>query len=97
MRTIICCIRGCEFTNSTGTSVTSWTDNGLSDIVFYSNVIHDNGIWDPNEAEGDQDYHGIGIGAKGTRICLAIDDEMYHNSGDGVQVNGSTSSSLSQY
>ncbi len=62
------CIRGCEFTNSTGTSVTSWTDNGLSDIVFYSNVIHDNGIWDPNKAEGDQDYHGIGIGAKGTRI-----------------------------
>jgi hypothetical protein len=82
------CIRGCEFTNSTGTSATSWTDNSLSDIVFYANVIHDNGTWDPNIAEGDEDNHGISIGV-GTRMWV-LDNEMYHNSGDGVQINGSS-------
>jgi hypothetical protein len=83
------CIRDCEFTHSTGTSATSWTDNSLSDIVFYANIIHDNGTWDPNEAEGDEDSHGISIGAKGTRVW-AVDNEMYHNSGDGIQINGTS-------
>lgn len=82
------CIRNCEFTNASGVDVLSWTSNNLKEIVFYANVVHDNGTWDPNVAVGDEDYHGIAIGGPLANMWC-IDNEFYHNSGCAVQINGS--------
>jgi len=57
------------------------------DIVVYNMKIHDNGVWDPTQATGDQDYHGIEV-KFGTYNVWIVDNQLYHNSGDGVQING---------
>ncbi|MGD9367450.1 MAG: right-handed parallel beta-helix repeat-containing protein [Desulfobacteraceae bacterium] len=59
----------------------------ISDIVLYNNLIHDNGNVN---ADFDQDVHGIAVG--GARYVWVVDNEMYRNSGDGIQINGSTTS-----
>lgn len=52
-------------------------------LVFYDNVIHDNGQW---HADFDQDVHGIAL-TRRTHHVWIVDNEFYHNSGDGVQIN----------
>lgn len=52
-------------------------------LVFYKNLIHDNGNW---QADHDQDVHGITV-ARRTHHVWIVDNEFYHNSGDGVQIN----------
>lgn len=56
----------------------------ISNIVFYNNKIHNNGDW---QATFDQDNHGIGVGGNTNNIWV-IENEMSHNSGDGIQING---------
>ncbi len=53
------------------------------DLVFYNNVIHDNGDW---QASYDQDCHGIALERYTSNVWI-VDNEFYHNSGDGVQIN----------
>jgi hypothetical protein len=61
----------------------SWSSAYNHDVVFYNNVAHDNGDW---HAEYDQDYHGMRVGKNCSYIWI-VDNEMYHNSGDGLQIN----------
>ena len=59
----------------------------FSDIVIYNNEIRDRGIWDPEVAEDDRDYHGITIGWKSlVSNVWVVDNEVYHNEGDAVQI-----------
>ena len=73
-----------------GWGLVSWNSNDLSDVVVLRTKIHDNGNW---QATFDQDIHGIGLyrsgGSTGTvaRVWI-VDNEFWHNSGDGVQING---------
>jgi Right handed beta helix region len=52
-------------------------------IVVYDNVIRDNGDW---QATVDQDKHGIVV-VKHTRDVWILENRIYRNSGDGVQIN----------
>ncbi|MBW2277359.1 MAG: hypothetical protein JRF63_07695, partial [Deltaproteobacteria bacterium] len=52
-------------------------------IVFFANSVHDNG---DVEAEFDEDHHGIALGHHAAHVWI-LDNEMYLNSGDGLQVN----------
>jgi len=82
-------VRKCNFTgdeNNGGFGLGSWTSNTIEHVVLFGNVMHDNGIWDPLVAVGDQDVLGLGIGAK-VSYAWIVDNEMYHNSGDGMQIN----------
>jgi hypothetical protein len=70
--------------------VQTWSAANTSDIVILRALIHDNGNW---KASFDQDNHGIGVyrasDATGTISNVWIlDSEFFHNSGDGVQING---------
>ncbi len=53
------------------------------DLVFFRNRIHDNGDW---QADYDQDVHGLAVGRRTHHVWI-VDNEFYHNSGDGVQVS----------
>jgi Right handed beta helix region len=70
--------------------VQTWSAANTTDIVILRAQIHDNGNWLTNF---DQDAHGIGVyrsaDATGTiaRVWI-LDSELFHNSGDGVQING---------
>jgi len=79
-------LRNSELHNSTGETVVSWTQNKVHDVMFYNNIIYDNGTWDPAVATGDEDHHGIGVGGNSYNVWV-LDNEMYHNSGDGIQIN----------
>lgn len=82
-------IRACDFSGNEdggGTGIATWSSNLVRDIVYFGNIIHDNGLWDPLTAEGDQDNHAIAIGAGVSNVWI-VDNETYHNSGNGVQVN----------
>ncbi|MBI2671371.1 right-handed parallel beta-helix repeat-containing protein [Candidatus Woesearchaeota archaeon] len=57
----------------------------ISYIVFYKNEIHDNGNW---QATFDQDVHGIAVG-RANNIWV-LNNKLYRNSGDGIQINGLT-------
>jgi hypothetical protein len=86
------CIRGCEFygnENGGGIQIASYSANKIEQIVLHGNAIHDNGVWDPNIAVGDQDTHGIVVNG-GVSYLWVVDNEIYHNSGDGMQVNSYT-------
>ncbi len=78
-------IRHSEVTNCGGSAVqiASWDGKPIHDIVIYDCKIHGNG--DVN-ADYDQDYHGIGVGA-GVHNLWVVDNELYANSGDGIQIN----------
>jgi len=81
-------VRNCDFhgdENGGGFGIASYTSNEVHHIVLYDNVIHDNGIWNPEIAEGDQDNHGIALGGN---YVWVLDCELYHNSGDGIQIGG---------
>jgi hypothetical protein len=63
--------------------VTTWSQNKIHDVVFYNNIMHDNGVWDPDVAVGDEDYCGIAIG--GTYNIWVLDNEMYTTAGMGFR------------
>jgi hypothetical protein len=66
-----------------GTGIAAYGESILSNCVFYNNKIFQNG--DVN-ANFDQDNHGIGVGL-GAQYLWVVDNEMYKNSGDGIQIN----------
>jgi len=57
------------------------------DVVIFDVRIHDNGAW--QNTAGDEDHHGIGLGHHVDHVWV-LDSEMFHNSGDGIQINGKT-------
>jgi len=63
--------------NSAGVSVSG------KDIVVYNNLIYDNGEW---QGLTENDFHGVGVGSPAERVWI-VDNEMYHNGGDGVQIS----------
>jgi hypothetical protein len=70
-----------------GIGVESWDGSSTSsDVVIWDNKVHDNG--DVNAAF-DQDRHGIHIGERVSRVWV-IDNEMWRNSGDGIQISART-------
>lgn len=71
--------------------------NALSHIVLYNNTIHDNGIWDPKLAVGDRDIHGVVIGWYSlVDHVWVLDNDIYHNEGDSIQVNAGPNSNAHQ-
>jgi hypothetical protein len=56
----------------------------VEDIVIYDNKIYDN--WATYADGSPRDYHGIGIVDYAERIWV-VDNEIYDNSGDGLQAN----------
>jgi len=71
-----------------GLGIVSWSDGRTrtDNVLVYNNSIHDNG--DVN-ATFDQDVHGIGVGNYVDHVWI-LDNEMYRNSGDGIQINAGT-------
>jgi hypothetical protein len=55
----------------------------LDNIVLWDNLIHDNG--DLN-ATFDQDVHGVSV-SDHVRYLWVVDNQIYRNSGDGIQIN----------
>ena len=53
------------------------------DIVFYNNVIYDNGDW---ESEVENDVHGVSVRWYCYNVWI-LDNEIYHNGGDSVQID----------
>jgi hypothetical protein len=92
-------LRHSEVRNGPDATTSAVAIGGSSDsakaenIVIYDTVIHDNGDW---QATYDQDHHGIGISSFAQNIWI-VDNEMYHNSGDGIQINGSNASTHHVY
>ncbi|MHC5062191.1 MAG: InlB B-repeat-containing protein, partial [Planctomycetota bacterium] len=81
-------VRKVEIQNRTGGPTTalssgSWTSEWSHDIVFYNNIVHDVGDW---QTSGDEDHHAIGPGGRAYNIWI-VDNEVWHASGDGTQVN----------
>ncbi len=70
--------RVCEV-NTNGISITADAHH----ILISHCIFHDNGDW---LADYDQDYHGVLI--SGGKDVWVLDSEMYHNSGNGLQING---------
>jgi hypothetical protein len=66
-----------------GIDIESYNTNTVSNVVIYSNTIHDNGDL---AATSDQDVHGIAVGARVSNLWI-VDNEFYRNSGDGIQIN----------
>ena len=63
-------------------------NNAISNVTLYNNTIHDNGIWQPELAEGDRDIHGLVIGWFSlVDHVWVLDNDIYHNEGDSIQVN----------
>ena len=82
-------LRHSEIHGSYGTGATGGgTGNTVHDVTFYNNIVHDNGTWDPLVAVGDEDRHGFAVGFS---YIWVLDNEMYHNSGDGIQINSGMS------
>jgi hypothetical protein len=79
-------MRDCEVQgnlNGGGIGVDSFNSFLNENVVIYRNVIHDNG--DVNTCV-DQDVHGIKVGPRVSNLWV-LDNEMYNNSGDGIQIN----------
>jgi hypothetical protein len=81
-------IRDCELQgNASGVypslSVASPSDNFLEDTVVYGNTVHDYGVWDPNVAQGDNDYGALAVSARARRTWI-LDNEVYHIESAGI-------------
>jgi len=64
-----------------------YTGPGVVDnVVIYDNLIHDNGNLN---ATFDQDVHGISVSDHVHHLWV-VDNQLYRNSGDGIQVNAQT-------
>ncbi|MBI2450955.1 MAG: hypothetical protein HYV52_01285 [Parcubacteria group bacterium] len=66
-----------------GVEIASSDTNRISNILVYSNYIHDNG---DIATTIDQDVHCVGIGHADN--VWVLDNELARCSGDGIQVNG---------
>ncbi len=55
----------------------------LDNIVLWDNLIHDNGDL---STTFDQDVHGISV-SDHVRYLWVVDNQIYRNSGDGIQIN----------
>ena len=71
--------------NGGGLAVESWGDGSIrtQNVVILKNSVHDNGNV---RATFDQDVHGIHVGDHVDHAWI-VDNEMYRNSGDGLQIN----------
>jgi len=78
-------IRTCTCRDGGGVSIycTESTDY-IYDIIFYNNIIYDNGDW---QSVDENDIHAVTVNSYARRVWV-IDNEMYHNGGDSIQVNG---------
>ena len=74
-----------------GLSVTSYTSATATNVVVYGNTIHDNG---DIAATFDQDIHGIEVNSDVSNLWV-VDNQMYRNSGDGIQINAGSAGSAS--
>ncbi len=64
-----------------------YTGPGVIDnVVVWDNLIHDNGNLN---ATFDQDIHGISVSDHVHHLWV-VDNQLYRNSGDGIQVNAQT-------
>ncbi len=90
-------VRFCEVRNGVGGPASGlytgrWNPEDdpdvASHVLFYANRIHDNGDW---HSDHDEDHHAVAVGHHSEYVWI-LDNEMYHNSGDGVQVNAKKSS-----
>jgi len=79
--------------NAGGMAVVSWDGALNQNVVVFNNTIHDNG--DVN-ASFDQDNHGITVGARVSNLWV-VDNQMYLNSGDGIQINADTAGNASTH
>jgi len=80
-------LRGSELSGNRltgGMGMGSEGEGVVSHALVYANRIHDNG---DVEADHDQDVHGIAVG-RGVEHLWVLDNEMWANSGDGIQING---------
>ncbi|HEY3246195.1 MAG TPA: right-handed parallel beta-helix repeat-containing protein [Phycisphaerae bacterium] len=86
-------VRSCELSGNlvaqSGVRIESWDTPATvcQHHVVYNNVIHDNGNVN---APNDQDVHGIAVGHHCQNIWV-VDNQMYGNSGDGIQINAGPS------
>ena len=80
-------MRNCEFTQLTASPIRVFgvEPTGVHDVTLFNNLIHDNGDW---LADFDEDCHGVAVGRYSYNVWI-LDNEFYHNSGNGVQVNAS--------
>jgi len=69
--------------NGGGVAVVASKAVSTTNVVIYGNLIHDNG---DVQATFDQDIHGIRVGS-GVNQLWVVDNELYRNSGDGIQIN----------
>jgi len=85
-------IRHCELTGINASAIMIYDNSGqtVRHIVVYNNLIHDNGDW---LADFDEDRHGVAI-ANDAEYVWVLDNEMYHNSGNGLQINAQYASLL---
>lgn len=93
------CIRNCDIhgfpetsTRNAGIAVSNYNAHGCNYCVFYNLEVHDNGDWD-YVGEEDQDVHGIYVARYCHHIWI-VDCTMYHNSGDGMQINPTVGSAI---
>ena len=66
-----------------GVSVSTADGETVSNVVLYSNAIHDNG---DVVATFDQDVHGIKVGRRSSHVWI-VDNTLYRNSGNGIQIS----------
>jgi len=65
----------------------------LDNIVVYDNLIHDGGLL---TADFDQDVHGISVSDHVNHLWV-VDNQIYRNSGDGIQINAGTGQGASTH
>ena len=71
--------------NGGGLGIVSWkATESVDHVVILGNRVHDNG---DVRADFDQDCHGIAVGSRVSQLWV-VDNELYRNSGDGIQING---------
>ncbi len=68
---------------SGGVAVGGAATSVATDVVLFRNVIHDNG---DVAATYDQDVHGVVVAPYTTNLWV-LENELYRNSGDGIQIN----------
>jgi hypothetical protein len=79
-------VRNCAFHHREGTPVqiASYSaPDTIHNIVIAGCQIYGNGDW---QADFDQDYHGVWVGHHADHVWI-LDNEIWHNSGDGIQIN----------
>ena len=81
-------LRNCEVTNTrSGILIYGQTaETPVHDVVVYNCLVHDNGIWQPDQAQGDRDYHALVVQSYAHDLWI-LDSTMFHVEGDGLQIN----------